>query len=292
MNKERNNQLTINREEFRKLDTKGKIMQVAQSFDTPAGKSEDLVLDAILRKADAMKPAKKIRSLTFMRAAAAVFILTVSIYAVNTVFSKEKVITGLAEQSEFTLPDQSEVVLNAGSKMKYSKKTFAENRKLTLKGEAFFDVQKGGEFVITTPNGKVEILGTQLNVFSRGDEFRVSCLRGKVKVSSGNSEQIILPGEMVELTDNELVKKVKSDIENTAAWKQGTFYFEDQSLVSIFEAVERQFDVSVQFDGNKNRLMSVTFTDKNLQEALDVICIPMDLKYEIRNNKVYINENP
>ena len=62
MNKERNNQLTINREEFRKLDTKGKIMQVAQSFDTPAGKNEDLVLDAILRKADAMKPAKKIRT--------------------------------------------------------------------------------------------------------------------------------------------------------------------------------------------------------------------------------------
>ncbi len=292
MNKERNKQLTISREEFRRLDTEGKIMEVAQSFDTPAGKNEDLVLDAILRKADNVQPAKKIRSLTFMRAAAAVLILTISIYAVNTIFSGDRVITGLAEQNEFTLPDQSEVVLNAGSKLKYSKKTFAEDRKLTLKGEAFFDVQKGGEFVITTPKGKVEILGTQLNVFSRGDEFRVSCLRGKVKVSSGKSEQIILPGEIVELTDNELVKKVKIDIENTAAWKQGSFYFEDQSLVSIFEAVERQFNVSVQFSGNKNRLMSVTFTDKNLQEALDVICIPMDLKYEIRKNKVYISENP
>lgn len=282
----------INREVFSKLDAEGKILEIAKNFDTPAGKDENEVLAALLSRTENVQPIKKVRMLTYIRAAAAVLILMLGIYAVNSVFSKEKISTGLAEQSEIRLPDRSEVVLNADSKLCYSKRNFNKSRELSLKGEAFFDVQKGGDFVITTPNGKVEILGTQLNVYSRGNEFRVSCLRGKVKVSSGNEEQIILPGEMAEMEQHRLVKKVKIDVEHTIAWKQGIFYFEDKPLVSIFEAIERQFNVTVLLEGNKNRLITVAFTNKNLQEALDVICIPMGLKYEIQNNKVHITENP
>lgn len=293
MNKRnQSNQHYYTREEFRKLDTAGKIMELAKNFDTPAGKNEDEVLEVLLRRVDKVQPVRKLRMYNYFRAAAAILILVLAFYGVNTVFSKEKITTGLAEQSEIVLPDKSEVILNADSKLTYSKRNFNDSRSLTLKGEAFFDVQKGGEFIITTPNGEVEILGTQLNVFSRGNEFWVSCLRGKVKVSSGNDEQIILPGEMVELEQHQLVKKVKIDVEHTVAWREGIFYFEDKPLNSIFEAIERQYNVSVQFDGNKNRLITVAFSNKNLEEALDVICIPMDLKYEIRNNKVHISEKP
>jgi len=282
---------TIDREYFRGLDTEGKIMEVAKNFDTPAGRNQQEVLELILGRTENVTPVRTIRAFTYLRAVAAVLLLVVGIYAVNTVFSKDKVTTGLAEQAEIKLPDNSDVVLNADSKLTYSARTFNKMRELKLKGEAFFDVQKGGDFIIKTPNGRVEILGTQLNVYSRNNEFWVSCLRGKVKVISGEEEQIIEPGEMAELSGRRLVKKVKADIDHTASWKQGIFYFEDKPLVSIFEAIERQFNVSVNFEGNKDRSITVTFSNKNLNEALDVICIPMDLKYEIKNNKVHISED-
>ena len=97
---------------------------------------------------------------------------------------------------------------------------------------------------------------------------------------------------MAELTQNGLQKKLKNNMNQTISWQQGIFYFEDKPLVSIFAALERQFNVSVNFEGNKNRSITVAFSNKSLQEALDVICIPMGLKYEINNKKVDVSEKP
>jgi transmembrane sensor len=44
--------------------------------------------------------------------------------------------------SKVELPDGSLVWLNAGSKMTYNNFFSAENRKVTLTGEAYFDVTK------------------------------------------------------------------------------------------------------------------------------------------------------
>lgn len=153
-------------------------------------------------------------------------------------------------------------------------------------------MKKGTPFNIKTGNGEVRILGTQLNVFSRGSEFWVSCITGKVAVSAHKNGVILTPGEMAELTPTSLVKTTISNVEQTASWKEGVFYFANKPLVSIFGEIERQFNVSVQFDGDAKRSITVSFTNKKLEEALDVICIPMGLKYEVDNkNKVRITEN-
>ena len=225
-------------------------------------------------------------------AAAAAILLLIGFYSVSLVFSNEKIKTEFASQTTVTLPDGTLVTLNAGSKLVWSNRSFDKERTVTVDGEAFFDVKKGSRFTIKTHNGNVTILGTQLNVFSRENEFRVSCITGKVGVSSGSSEVVLLPGEKAGLTNSVLQKTNSAHIEQTAAWKEGIFYFEDQPLVSIFGEIERQFNVSVQYNSDANRSITVSFTNKKLEEALDVICIPMGLKYEVDNkNKVRITEN-
>ncbi|MFV0592474.1 MAG: FecR family protein [Draconibacterium sp.] len=276
--------------EFHKMDTEEKILKAMDGFGTPEGMGTEEALEALFKKADARKPAKFIRLSRYLQAAAAVVVLLLGFYTVNNVFSHDKVKTAFAEQTKFSLPDGTQVALNAGSKITWSEKNFPDHRSLKLNGEAYFNVKKGSRFSIHTKNGTVEILGTQLNVFSRNNEFWVSCISGKVKVSSANKTQIIRPGEMAELTPSGLVKTSENNIERTISWQNGVFYFEDQPLVSIFDALERQFDVNVSFNGNNVRSMTVTFSNKSLQEALDVICIPMGLKYEIKNNKVHIFE--
>lgn len=278
--------------EFRSLDTESKIMRIAEGLDVPPGKDQNQVLEVIFAKTE-NKPVGRIITLhRILQAVAAVFLLLTGIYSVSVLYSTEKIKTGYGSQTSLTLPDGSQISLNAGSKISWNDRKFADNRNVKVEGEVYFDIQKGSPFNIKTSNGTVRILGTQLNVFSRENEFSVSCITGKVAVSAQNSEIILNPGEKAELTTNGLAKTTLTDISQTTSWKEGLFYFDDKPLVSIFAEIERQYNVSVQYNGDAKRSITVSFTNKKLEEALDVVCIPMGLKYEVDNkNKVRITEN-
>ena len=283
----RNNSENINLtpQEFSEMNSEEKILKMASGIIPPSGMSESDALNSILNKIEKTTPTKTFQIKRILQAAAAIVILLLSVYSVNAYLLKERATTQFAEQKEIALPDGSEVKLNAFSKIVWSRKHFAKRRMIALSGEAYFDVKKGDEFIIKTKKGKIEILGTQLNVFSRNDEFWVSCISGKVRVTSNNQEQIILPGEIAKLTPEGLIKTSKKNIEQTVSWTNGEFYFEDKPLVSIFAELERQFGISIDFEKGEERLITVGFSNKNLIEALDIVCIPMGLNYEVQKNK-------
>ena len=292
MTKSYDSKRQITATEFRNMNQEEKIMKMAEGLTVPQGKDENLVLEAIFSQTEKPAVTKTIQFRRYFQAAAAVLLLLIGIYSISVIYSNQRMSTGFGNQTQITLPDGSLVSLNSGSKLVWNEKKFNRKRLVTLSGEAYFEIEKGGEFIIQTENGTVEILGTKLNVFSREKEFWVSCLTGKVGVETENSNQILLPGEIVELTSQGLEKRVLTEVNQTAAWKEGMFYFEDKPLVSIFAEIERQFDVSIQFEGDVNRSITVSFTNNKLEEVLDVVCIPMGLKYEVaKNNKVRIFEN-
>ena len=285
-----NNGNKITHEEFEKMSSEDKILNVSSGFVPPRGRPQEDILNELLDKMEEDTPTRTIPIIRYLKIAAAVAIILLTVRVVPGLLFAQQVRTANAEQQEITLPDGSEVILNSASKLKWNKRNFTDKRYLTLTGEAFFDVQKGNEFVIDTKNGEVEILGTQLNVFSRDNEFWVSCLRGKVRVRHNDQQEIITPGEMVRLNKEQLQKSTSETIENTASWKEGILHFEETKLSTIFAELERQFDVTIFFDGNEERKATIDFSNKNLLEALDVVCIPMELKYEVDNDKITISE--
>ncbi len=270
--------------EFNNMSSEEKILKMAGEFKTPAGRPKTEVLDAILNEIEKTSPTKTVGLKRYLQAAA-IAVLLLSVYSLNSYFSHETIKTKYAQHTAVSLPDGSRVVLNAGSRISWSNKKFNENRTVSLQGEAYFKVKKGNKFTIKTKNGLVEVLGTQLNVFSRGNSFWTSCVTGKVRVLAGKQQELILPGDFAEITPNGLVKLHKNNIENTISWKEGVFHFEDKPLVSIFAELERQFNVSIDYKNLEERTMTVSFSNKNLNEALDIVCIPMGLKYEVEQNK-------
>lgn len=275
----------FSREEFHRMNTEEKILKIAEGLEIPEGKPEAHVLNSLLSRIEKTEPTKVIPLYKYLRNIAAILILAFGIYTVKSQFTDEKVVAKYAQHIQIILPDGTEVAVNAGSKLSYSKKNFIEKRTLKLQGEAFFNVKKGNRFLIQTPTGEVEVFGTELNVFCRDKEFWVSCLSGKVGVTVNDKMVVILPGELAELTVGGLIKSLKSNIENTSSWKEGWSYFENRSLVSIFDEIERQFNVSIESSGLKGRIFTGNFSNKNLNEALDVVCSTMDMKYEIRKNR-------
>ncbi len=55
--------------------------------------------------------------------------------------------------------------------------------------EGFFKVQKGNKFIVHTPAGDVEVMGTSFNVFAREEASKVSCVTGKLsRIEKGRKE--------------------------------------------------------------------------------------------------------
>jgi len=278
--------------DFDSLLASEKVDLFVQGYRVPDMQTKAATLEMIRRKMDQKSNSKPVRNLRVYWSAAASIVLIAlltTIYFYQSPEQNQIVAACKGQHVEYTLPDGSEMKVNADSKVSYSASSFAKKRVLELNGEVFFSVQKGQPFVVKTHLGTVEVLGTTLNVFARGKEFNVSCLTGKVKVTVGEQSVTILPGEKVEWVDGVLQKSNIDNSEKVAGWVRGEFSFDNIPLISIFDEIERQFNVRITAKGIENRFYTGTFTNTNLTEVLEMVCSPMNLDYEIKNgNKISI----
>lgn len=285
------NQSNFSKADFDSLLASEKVELFVQGYRVPEMQTKAVTLEMIRRKMDQKSNIKPTRNLRVYWSAAASIVLIALLTTVYFYLSpnQNQILAGKGQHIDFTLPDGSEIKVNADSKVSYSVSGFTEKRVLEIAGEVFFSVQKGKPFVVKTHLGTVEVLGTTLNVFARGKEFNVSCLTGKVKVTVGEQSVTILPGEKVEWVGGAL-KKSNIDIsEKEAGWIRGEFSFDNIPLISIFDEIERQFNVRIAAKGIENRFYTGTFTNTNLTEVLEMVCSPMNLDYEIKNgNKISI----
>ena len=90
----------------------------------------------------------------------------------------------------------------------------------------------------------------------------------------------------------DLTKFQDKNINTISNWKIGEFSFEDVQLNMIFNEIERQFNVTFVTTLSLDKMhFTGSFSNKNLADALDIICIPMGLTYEIgRNDKIFIKK--
>lgn len=196
------------------------------------------------------------------------------------------VLTGRGEHQLITLPDQSTVLLNAGSTLQYNTFLFAFTRKLHFTGEGLFSVVKGSRFKVVSPQGAVEVLGTQFNILSRKNTYEVACLEGKVKVTNlTNTSRVILTSGLNTALMNKNLKQPEAFKSEITAWQNGEFYFENSPLSEVLTTLELQYDIKIHFDGPSARSYTGYFTANNLEESLKLVCLPLDLDYEVLNNK-------
>jgi ferric-dicitrate binding protein FerR (iron transport regulator) len=274
---------------FEHLKATEKVDIFVQAYRVPQKKSKVEALELLRTKINSQSAPKAIRNLRVYWSAAASIALIALLTTVYFYSTPNHIVADRGLHVEYSLPDGSNVTINADSKISYSKSDFVEKRILKLEGEAFFSVQKGKPFVVKTKPGTVEVLGTTLNVYARDNDLIVSCLTGKVKVTANGQTVIIMPGEKVDLVAGALKKTSNMLTSEMAGWRTGAFHFDSIPLISIFEEIERQFNVSITTKGVENRFFTGGFSNKNINEVLETVCLPMHLDYEIKNgNKISI----
>ena len=201
------------------------------------------------------------------------------------------VVAEAGERITVDLPDRSTVVLNAGSTIQYSKKSFLKDRELNLTGEAFFQVRQGSQFAVHTDGGVVTVLGTKFNVLSREDRFEVSCLEGKVSVENQHDNTILEKGKRCEV--NTATKNLDLGVLATTLdapeWTRGKFVFEDETLKTVVEELERQYNIKVILaPGLEELRYTGLFESGDLEKALSLVTWPLHLKANVNGTTVSI----
>ena len=184
--------------------------------------------------------------------------------------------TDHGETYAFALPDQSEVILNSGSVVTYSKWNWDSERDVILSGEAYFKVAKGKKFTVLTDAGVVSVLGTQFNVRARGKRFDVACYEGRVLVVSENKEIILAPGQRV--TFNGAAMENSQTRVTEPEWLHKELAFTHESLQAIIAEIERQYKVKIDTNVQTEQLFSGSLPGDDLDAALHVLCTTFHLK--------------
>ncbi len=222
---------------------------------------------------------------------AAVLLITFGLYF--TVFNKNlvEVRTLVSEKATVSLPDLSQVTLNADSEITYDAKAWDSKRRLNLKGEAYFKVAKGKTFDVITKSGIVTVVGTEFNVKARNDYFEVICYEGIVKVTSDSISRQLLAGETYRILNKRFSEDKTADSE--PQWTKNRSSFESIPFNEVIEELERQYTIKVAFKyTDTTRLFSGGFVHDNLENALISITQPMNLTFEISSsNQVLIHGN-
>jgi ferric-dicitrate binding protein FerR (iron transport regulator) len=223
----------------------------------------------------------------FMRwGAAAVVLIVVSSILAEWQFSTKTFEAPFGKMAYVLLPDSSSVTLNSGSVIKHREFGFKRDRVVELKGEALFDVMPGEvDFMVIAGESTVRVLGTRFNVFHRDNILEVKCLYGEVEVKIDNMIiENLQSGSGISYSPKQaIVKKLSVDPLQDISWTKGEFYFTQAPLNLVIEELQRQFNVKIDIQGfdPHNRLYSGYFTNESISTALDLVCVPMGLMYEI-----------
>ncbi|HZL10331.1 MAG TPA: FecR domain-containing protein [Prolixibacteraceae bacterium] len=214
-----------------------------------------------------------------------------------------------------TLPDGSEVCLNAGSSISYPNHFDGSTRKVLLTGEAYFQVVKNKKvpMVVSAGNVNLKVYGTSFNVnaFPYEESVKVTLVEGSVSLSSpsgrfkGKKEFFIEPGQTVAYFDNS--KKLTVLNEDTffyTAWKDGILVFRNNTFATVLKQLSRKFNVDIELkDQNLASIpMDATFRDENINEILRLLALSTPFRYyydsprklpdgTFAKSKIYIDKN-
>jgi transmembrane sensor len=208
---------------------------------------------------------------------AAVLVIALGITFTLQNFSIETQYASNGKRTSFLLPDNSEVVLNAGSEIEYKKWNWKNNRNLELRGEAYFKVSKGQKFEVKTSLGKVTVLGTQFDVKARKNRFDITCFEGRVKVNYKDKEIILTHNQSVTFENGNQINTKAT--EPKPEWLENKMAFSKEKLPNIIDEMQRQYDVTISIkSGYSNELFTGKIPTDNLDIALQIIATTYNLE--------------
>ena len=228
----------------------------------------------------------------------------------------------IGARSEIKLSDGTEVMLNAGSSLKYRNDYNLLNRDLTLEGEGYFIVAKNTSLplIVSAGNISIKATGTEFNVKAYSDEgiIETTLVKGEVEISqkgndSKNKILMLEPNQKAiyanktdrltlerikeieplavkpaKIITDKLLVSPKTDVEQATAWTKNKLIIRSENLESLCTKLQRKYDVNFIFKDEelKKQRFSGILIDETFQQVMDVIKLTAPVEYLLNGKTV------
>lgn len=197
--------------------------------------------------------------------------------------------------SSLTLPDGTLVYLNSGSSLTYPASFDADTRKVSLKGEAYFEVSKAPakKFIVSTPhNTHIEVLGTHFNLeaYENENQVQATLLEGKINflfLKDNKLKSIELnPGnKVIYNSETKEVKMCHTSGLSETGWIKGKIILENTPLEESLRLLGKHFHADFVITNPKLKEYSFTgtFANQSLERVLDKFRLSSRIRWRYLN---------
>jgi transmembrane sensor len=233
----------------------------------------------------------------------------------------KEIVTTPVTRSMVTLPDGSQVWVNAGSRLEYKENFGVEDRLVKLTGEAYFIVTPNEQqpFFIETSLMHLKVLGTTFNVKSYPGEqtSEAALISGSLEIllTAGKRQKIILhPGEKLmvfsaPMPASKIPKPGKSvdeprfelqhityfgdnkKIIAETSWINNQLVVQNQKLEGIVTAMRKRYGTTIKFEDEALKQLNINgvFRDKTIEQTLDDMSAGGLFTYHITGKQILIS---
>lgn len=149
------------------------------------------------------------------------------------------------------LSDGSTVWISSSSKLSYPVEFQGDERRVSLEGEAYFQVAKDANkpFYVEVGGKTIRVLGTQFNVSAYTRNVRTTLVEGSVRIEDGKSVSLLKPGQLAVFKPRGVIIQA-ANVKKDTAWKDGYFMFDHDPIQKMMEEISRWYEVTVIYEGN------------------------------------------
>lgn len=206
--------------------------------------------------------------------------------------------TGKGQRTHITLPDGSIAWLNAESSLRYPQNFGLNNRRVILRGEAWFEVQKQTQkkFTVQTDHLNIDVLGTSFNVcaYETQSYIETALVTGQVQVSTHTN-----PAQTMQALPNECIRynkqsgqleREKTDTRLHTAWTRNELVFRSEPLHQVFGKIEKHYGVRIVSENNhwKNDRFTGRFETSAINDIMHQLQQHYRFDYHIQGNEIHV----
>jgi len=252
------------------------------------------------KKTNTPSPTPTINRRRWLTIAASFALLLAAGWKVYDYFQAPELITVTTDYEKtqsIKLPDGSTVLLNTNSSIGYYNNWESQKeRKITLKGEAFFTItknQKGKKFLVETPELVVEVLGTTFNINAKRKQPVVSLVEGKIALTKpAIKEKILTTGQTAQF--NTLSKSFDIIENQSDYWSSWAFhkwsFGKGIPITEVLEKIKETYNLDYEVKDNdllqKTASGEIAFEKK--EELFEALAFLLQLDVQIKGNKIIL----
>lgn len=203
--------------------------------------------------------------------------------------------TPKGRRHQIVLSDGTRVWLNAESNITYPVVFTAEERRVSVSGEAYFEVARQHDnkpFMVEVSDTQtsIRVLGTKFNVnaYRDQDDIKTTLLEGKVEVAHRTLHKTLAPGQQAITNVEKENVRVNNhvDVNSVMAWRENRFSFDDTPLYIVMKELSRWYGFETIYQGEIPTYRYSGKIDKNLtfRQVIGLLGAT-NIQYEINSDK-------